>query len=104
VVSGIRIPVAGEKSYSANSVYEKHLVPAGKQIGVQLSWHTFRHTYRTWLDEVGTPMGIMQKLMRHSDICTTMNVYGGAMQESLRTANSKVVEIAFRGTHRSKTG
>jgi len=43
-----------------------------------LSSHTFRHTHRSWLDAVGTPVGVQQRLMRHTDIRTTMNVYGTA--------------------------
>ena len=38
--------------------------------------HSFRHTYRSWLDAVRTPIAVQQKLMRHTDIRTTMNVYG----------------------------
>jgi integrase len=38
--------------------------------------HTLRHSYRSWLDAVGTPIAVQQKLMRHSDIRTTMNLYG----------------------------
>jgi hypothetical protein len=37
-------------------------------------WYAFRHTYRTLLDDLGTPVGVQQKLMRYSDIRTTMNV------------------------------
>lgn len=49
---------------------------AGKQSGVgSLGTHTFRHTYRSWLDAVGTPIAFQQKLMRHTDIRTTMNIY-----------------------------
>jgi len=38
--------------------------------------HTMRHSYRSWLDAVGTTIAVQQKLMRHADIRTTMNVYG----------------------------
>lgn len=33
-----------------------------------IGWHTFRHTDRSWLDWVGTTIGVQQKLMprRHS--------------------------------------
>jgi integrase len=62
----------------------------------KMGTHTFRHTYRTWLDSVGTPVGIQQRLMRHSDIRTTMNQYGDAMTEDMREANEKVVRLAFR--------
>jgi hypothetical protein len=40
-------------------------------------------------------MGVQQKLMRHAQIATTMNVYGDTMMESKRTANSRVVERYF---------
>jgi integrase len=40
--------------------------------------------------------GVQQKLMRHAQIATTMNVYGNAMMESKREANSKVVQMALR--------
>jgi len=42
-------------------------------------------------------MKVQQELMRHASIQTTMNVYGQAMLESKRKANSKVVEMALRG-------
>ena len=63
-----------------------------------VSSHTFRHTYRTWLDSVGTPVGVQQKLMRHSDIRTTMNIYGDAVTDDLRTASHKVARIALAVT------
>jgi len=34
--------------------------------------HTLRHSYRSWLDAVGTTIAVQQKLMRHADIRTTM--------------------------------
>ena len=40
-------------------------------------------------------MKVQQELMRHASIQTTMNVYGQAMTESKRSANSKVVEIVL---------
>jgi integrase len=44
-----------------------------------MSADTFRHTYRSWLDETGAPMKVQQELMHHASIQTTMNVYGQAM-------------------------
>ncbi len=38
-------------------------------------------------------MGVRQKLMRHAQIATTMNVYGDALLQSKREANNKVVEL-----------
>lgn len=61
--------------------------------------HAFRHTYRTWLDSVGTPVGVQQKLMRHSDIRTTMNVYGDAVTPDMAEAHEKIVGLALNGLH-----
>ena len=70
---------------------------AGRKLELgDIGWHTFRHTYRSWLDLVGTTIGVQQKLMRHAQIATTMNVYGNARMESKREANSKVVQMALR--------
>jgi hypothetical protein len=55
-----------------------------------LGWYAFRHTYRTLLDDLGTPIGVQQKLMRHSDVRTTMNHYGSAYEKTKRRANTLV--------------
>jgi integrase len=70
---------------------------AAKAAGLEegIGWHTFRHTYRSWLDETGAPMKVQQELMRHASIQTTMNVYGRAMTETKRQANSQVVGLVF---------
>jgi integrase len=62
-----------------------------------LRTHTFRHTYRTWLDSVGTPVGVQQRLMRHADIRTTMNIYGDAATPDMREASGKVAMLALNG-------
>ncbi len=69
---------------------------AAAQIG-HISSHSFRHTYRSWLDAVGTPIAVQQKLMRHSDIRTTMNVYGDVVTDQMETAGNKVAQLAFQG-------
>jgi hypothetical protein len=37
-------------------------------------------------------------IMRHSDIRTTMNVYGGALDDTMREYNGKVVRMALRAS------
>ena len=41
-----------------------------------LGTHSLRHSFRSWLQAVGTAIAVQQKLMRHADIRTTMNIYG----------------------------
>ncbi len=88
-------PTTG-KPYHASEICKNYIRPAGEKLGIgKIGWHTFRHTYRTLLDETGAPMKVQQELMRHANIQTTMNVYGSAMLESKRTANSKIVRMVL---------
>ena len=64
----------------------------------KLSTHTMRHTYRSWLDAVGTPIAVQQKLMRHADIRTTMKVYGDVVTDEMHQASSKVAGLALNGS------
>jgi len=41
-------------------------------------------------------MKVQQELMRHASIQTTMNIYGVAMTETKRQANSAVVRMALK--------
>jgi len=64
-----------------------------------VSTHVMRHSYRSWLDAVGTPLAVQQKLMRHSDIRITMNVYGDVVTDEMAQAHSKVVGLALNRVH-----
>ena len=57
--------------------------------------HSLRHSYRSWLDAVGTAIAVQQKLMRHSDIRTTMNIYGDVVTDEMERAQSKVGALAL---------
>jgi integrase len=89
--------------YYASEIQKDYLKAAGRSIGLQsngvpvlLGWHAFRHTYRSPLDATGAPIGVQQKLMRHAQVATTMDVYGNALMESKRAANSKVVRLLIQ--------
>ena len=75
-------------------VHDTRKVAAGK-LG-EIGWHTFRHTYRSWLDETGVPMKVQHELVRHASIQTTMNVNGQAMSSLKREANGKIVEMVLK--------
>jgi integrase len=89
-------PVTG-RPYHQESLQKSQIKRAAKLAGLgeEIGWHTFRHSYRSWLDETGAPMKVQQELMRHASIQTTMNVYGRAMTETKRRANSQVVGLVF---------
>lgn len=58
-----------------------------------LATHTFRHTYRSWLDAIGTPITVQQKLMRHADIRTTLNIYGDVARSEMVWAGTQVARL-----------
>lgn len=88
-------PVTGGCFYSG-IIQRQILIPKGEEVGIAgLGWHTFRHTYRSLLDETGAPIGVQQKLMRHANVSTTMNVYGSSSLRAKQQANSKVVEMVM---------
>ncbi len=83
----------------ADSIRADYLVPTGLQLGLgRIGFHTFRHTYRAWLDETGAPVGVQQKLMRHAHISTTMDQYGNASMEAKRKANRPLVQRLLKRT------
>jgi integrase len=86
------------RPYHAGILLRHHLHPLAAKVGVpRLGWHTFRHTFRSWLDAVGTAVGVQQKMMRHADVTTTMNVYGKGMMDSKLEAHTKLLEYARVG-------
>jgi len=56
----------------------------------------FRHSYRSWLDAVGTTVAIQQKMMRHADIRTTFNIYGDVVTDEMTIASSKFAGLVLR--------
>ena len=89
-------PNTGEV-FHASPIQQDYIRAAGRKANLprDIGWHTFRHTYRSFLDEGGAPVGVQQKLMRHAQVSTTMNLYGNAQMHSKRTANTKVVQMVL---------
>jgi|SRR5882672_7739121 len=87
-------PITG-RPYHTSTIQQDYIRPAGEKLGLKgVGWHTFR----SWLDATGAPLGVQRKLMGHSQISTTMNIYGSALMDSKREANSKVAQIAMRAS------
>ncbi len=83
----------GEMPYHFQSMHKEHILPASVKAGLgNIGWHTFRHTYRSWLNAVSTPLGVQKDLMRHSNISTTANIYGAGLVDAMREFNSQVVK------------
>nr|DAX37137.1 MAG TPA: Integrase [Caudoviricetes sp.] len=71
----------------------KRLKSICKQLGIkQISFHGLRHSYATRLFEAGVQIKTVQKLMRHKDIQTTINVYTHVMPNVIDDAIEKLNE------------
>jgi len=91
------LQIPAQSPYSNTGVWRELVrVAEVAKIG-HLGTHAFRHTYRSWLDAVGTPVVVQQKMMRHSDIRTTFNIYGDVVTDEMTTAGVRVARLAFEG-------
>jgi integrase len=89
--------VFGKMPIWSNASLQKVLQPAAlrARIAKVIGWHTFRHTYSTMLAEHGDDVKVVQELMRHAKLSTTMEIYTHPRMEKKREAQSKVVDVLF---------
>lgn len=89
--------VFGKMPIWAVSSLQKVLQPAARRAKItkRIGWHTFRHTYSSLLSEYGNDVRVVQELMRHAKLSTTMEIYTHARMENKREAQSKVVDVLF---------
>src|SRR5215469_14609309 len=67
----------GRRPYRGASILRNYVHPVAATLNIQkrIGWRTFRHTYSTLLRSVGAEFKVIQELMRHSTLRTTMDVY-----------------------------
>ena len=58
----------------------------------RIGWHTFRHTYSSLLAHTGNDVRVVQELMRHAKVSTTMEIYTHAAMDKKRVAQRKAVD------------
>jgi len=87
----------GKMPIWANASLQKVVQPAARKARIikVIGWHTFRHTYSTMLSEHGDDVKVVQELMRHAKLSTTMEIYTHPRMEKKREAQSKVVDVLF---------
>jgi integrase len=84
--------------YSDSTSLSKYIKPAARELGIaNLGWHTFRHSYKAWMASAKVSPAQMKDLMRHSNIATTMDVYGKTLTPEMRAANATVAEQLLVG-------
>lgn len=85
----------GRQPYWPDMLRKRNLEPLAKKLGIRkkIGWHTFRRTYASLLAANGTDIKVVQELLRHANISTTMNLYAQAFTNDAREAQHKVIEM-----------
>lgn len=97
--------VRGKMPPWADTLLDRHLQPAAIRAGITkwVGFHTFRHTYSTLLQANEDDVKVVQELMRHANVTTTMNVYTQAITSKKRQAQSRVVDVLMDRSPRAET-
>lgn len=87
----------GRKPYWGQAILRKFIRPKAQELGIQthFGWHTFRHTYSTLLRSVGAEFKVMQELLRHSSLRSTLDVYTQAVTPSKHAAQAAVMSLVL---------
>src|SRR5271165_2396918 len=95
----------GRKPYWGQAILRKYILPKAQELGIErrFGWHTFRHTYSTLLRSVGTEFKVMQELLRHSSLRSTLDVYTQAITPAKHAAQAAVMSLVFSQQAESDT-
>jgi integrase len=76
-------------------ILKRHIQPLAKKLGIKkrIGWHTFRRTYASLLSHNHEDVKVVQELLRHANVTTTMNLYAQAFSERARQAQNNVIEM-----------
>ncbi|MFZ0743970.1 MAG: site-specific integrase [Terracidiphilus sp.] len=87
----------GRHPYWGQAILRNVVRPIADGVGIKkrIGWHTFRHTYSTLLRSVGTEFKVMQELLRHSSLRSTMDIYTQAVTPAKQAAQAAVVSLVF---------
>jgi integrase len=87
----------GRKPISGQAILRKYIRPVAQNVGIQkrFGWHTFRHTYSTLVRSVETEFKMMQELLRHSSLRSTLDVYTQAISPAKHAAQAAVLALVF---------
>ncbi len=87
----------GRRPYWGQAILRKYVRSVALRVGIQkrIGWHTFRHTYSTLLRSVGTEFKVMQELLRHSSLRSTLDIYTQAITPAKHAAQAAVLALVF---------
>jgi len=91
-----RALAAGNQS-GVRQILRRYIRPVAQQVGIQkrFGWPTFRHTYSTLLRSVGTEFKVMQELLRHFSLRSTLGDYTQVTSPAKHAAQAAVLALVF---------
>ena len=89
----------GKKPPRANMLVAKHLQPAARKAGIigPVGFHTLRRTLASALVANGNDPKLVQELLRHSNVKTTLDIYAKAMTPAKLEAQGWVLRQLLTG-------
>jgi integrase len=87
----------GRHPYWGQAILRRVIRPVAERLGIKkrIRWHTFRHTCSTLLRSVGTEFKVMQELLRHSSLRSTIDIYTQAVTPAKPAAQAAVLSLVF---------
>jgi site-specific recombinase XerD len=90
--------IKGKQPRVANMLVEDYLRPAAVKAGVlkegekdRFGFHNLRHSLASFLVRKGTDVKTVQKMLRHSDVSTTIGIYAHSMSEDRLAAQDEML-------------
>ena len=86
----------GRRPLWPDSMLAKYIRPIAKAAGFgKIGWHTSRHSLSAWGKEA-LKLEETKELLRHSNVQSTSDVYGGLSLEAKRVARGRLVKFVHR--------
>jgi integrase len=99
----------GKQPRVANILVEDYLRPAAVNVGVlkegekvRFGFHNLRHSLASFLVRKGTDVKTVQKMLRHSDVATTLGIYAHSMSEDRLAAQDDMLAAMMTPVKRSE--
>lgn len=85
----------GQRPYWPDMILKRHIRPLAEKLGIKkrIGWHTFRRTFASLLKANGEDIKVVQELLRHANVTTTMNLYTQVFSQTARKAQGKIIEM-----------
>ena len=93
------IRLKGKKPPRANMLVANHLQPAARKAGIvgRVGFHTLRRTLASALVAKGNDPKLVQELLRHANVKTTLDIYAKAMTPAKLEAQGWVLQQLLTG-------